>query len=146
MLCLESDLHGFKADPSARANDQDCRHGALAQKALAVRISRGVFPVQRLHACVNALTSVKPSIHAILDNFSIAHHRSGGTSEMARFVGTKVEFGADRDVQLAIVEVTNRQIASQLLKYFSEVQAHVRKPSCKRVRSPGARSRSVGRE
>ena len=29
--------------------------------------------------------------------FSIAHHRSQGTSEMARFVGTKVEFGADRD-------------------------------------------------
>jgi AraC-like DNA-binding protein len=29
--------------------------------------------------------------------FSIAHHRSGGTAEMARFVGTKVEFGADRD-------------------------------------------------
>ena len=30
-------------------------------------------------------------------HFSIAHHRSGDTSEMARFVGTKVEFGADRD-------------------------------------------------
>jgi AraC-like DNA-binding protein len=30
-------------------------------------------------------------------HFSIAHHRSGGTSEMARFVGTKVEFGADTD-------------------------------------------------
>ena len=30
-------------------------------------------------------------------HFSISHHRSGGTSEMARFVGTKVEFGADRD-------------------------------------------------
>jgi AraC-like DNA-binding protein len=30
-------------------------------------------------------------------HFSIAHHRSGGTPEMARFVGTKVEFGADRD-------------------------------------------------
>src|SRR5262249_11525768 len=29
--------------------------------------------------------------------FSIAHHRSEGTSDMARFVGTKVEFGADRD-------------------------------------------------
>jgi AraC-like DNA-binding protein len=29
--------------------------------------------------------------------FSIAHHRAGGTSEMARFVGTKVEFGADKD-------------------------------------------------
>jgi AraC-like DNA-binding protein len=30
-------------------------------------------------------------------HFSIAHHRSGGTSEMARFVGIKVEFGADTD-------------------------------------------------
>ena len=30
-------------------------------------------------------------------HFSIAHHRSGATSEMARFVGTKVEFGADTD-------------------------------------------------
>ena len=30
-------------------------------------------------------------------HFSIAHHRSGATSEMARFVGTKVEFGADAD-------------------------------------------------
>jgi len=30
-------------------------------------------------------------------HFSIAHHRSGANSEMARFVGTKVEFGADRD-------------------------------------------------
>jgi AraC-like DNA-binding protein len=30
-------------------------------------------------------------------HFSIAHHRSEGTSEMTRFVGTKVEFGADTD-------------------------------------------------
>ena len=30
-------------------------------------------------------------------HFSIAHHRSGGTSEMARFVGTNVQFGADTD-------------------------------------------------
>jgi AraC-like DNA-binding protein len=30
-------------------------------------------------------------------HFSIAHHRSEGIAEMARFVGTKVEFGADRD-------------------------------------------------
>ena len=29
--------------------------------------------------------------------FSIAHHRSGANSEMARFVGTKVEFGAHTD-------------------------------------------------
>jgi AraC-like DNA-binding protein len=30
-------------------------------------------------------------------HFSISHHRPGDNSEMARFVGTKVEFGADRD-------------------------------------------------
>jgi len=30
-------------------------------------------------------------------HFSIAHFRSEGISEMARFVGTKVEFGADKD-------------------------------------------------
>ena len=30
-------------------------------------------------------------------DFSIAHHRSEGTAEMSRFVGTKVEFGADTD-------------------------------------------------
>jgi Arabinose-binding domain of AraC transcription regulator, N-term len=30
-------------------------------------------------------------------HFSISHHRSDNTSEMARFVGTKVEFGAEAD-------------------------------------------------
>jgi AraC-like DNA-binding protein len=30
-------------------------------------------------------------------HFSFSHYRSEGTSEMARFVGTKVEFGADTD-------------------------------------------------
>jgi AraC-like DNA-binding protein len=30
-------------------------------------------------------------------HFSFFHHRSEGASEMARFVGTKVEFGADTD-------------------------------------------------
>jgi AraC-like DNA-binding protein len=30
-------------------------------------------------------------------HFAIAHHRSEGTSEMARFVGTKLEFDADED-------------------------------------------------
>jgi AraC-like DNA-binding protein len=30
-------------------------------------------------------------------HFSIAHYRSEGISEMTRFVGTKVEFGADKD-------------------------------------------------
>jgi hypothetical protein len=27
MPCLECGLHGLKADPSARADDEDCRHG-----------------------------------------------------------------------------------------------------------------------
>jgi hypothetical protein len=35
-------------------------------------------------------------------------------------------------MQLAVIEVTYRQIVPQLLKYFSEVQAFVRKPSRKR--------------
>src|SRR5262249_49630324 len=35
-------------------------------------------------------------------------------------------------MQLAVIEVTNCQIAPQLLKYFSEVQPFVRKLSCKR--------------
>jgi AraC-like DNA-binding protein len=30
-------------------------------------------------------------------HFSFSHYRSEGTSEMVRFVGTKVEFGADTD-------------------------------------------------
>jgi hypothetical protein len=30
-------------------------------------------------------------------HFSIAHDRSGNTAEMSRFVGTKVQFGSDRD-------------------------------------------------
>src|SRR5215475_433842 len=33
----------------------------------------------------------------IPQHFSISHHRSEAMPEMARFVGTKVEFGADRD-------------------------------------------------
>jgi AraC-like DNA-binding protein len=35
--------------------------------------------------------------HLVPQQFSIAHLRSGDTSEMTRFVGTKVEFGADAD-------------------------------------------------
>src|SRR6516165_4240179 len=35
-------------------------------------------------------------------------------------------------MQLGVIEVTNCQIAPQLLKYFSEVQSFVRKLSCKR--------------
>ena len=35
--------------------------------------------------------------HLVPQHFSMAHHRSGAISEMVRFVGTKVEFGADTD-------------------------------------------------
>ena len=35
--------------------------------------------------------------HLVPQHFWISHHRSGTNSEMARFVGTKVEFGADTD-------------------------------------------------
>ena len=35
--------------------------------------------------------------NVVPQHFSIAHHRSGSTSEMARFVGTEVGFGADAD-------------------------------------------------
>jgi hypothetical protein len=38
---------------------------AFVQWTPAVRIWLGVFPVQRLNACVNALKSLKPSSHAI---------------------------------------------------------------------------------
>jgi AraC-like DNA-binding protein len=40
---------------------------------------------------------VLTGLNLVPQHFSIAHHRSGGTSEMVRFVGTKVEFGADTD-------------------------------------------------
>ena len=39
-------------------------------------------------------------------HFWISHHRSEATSEMARFVGTKVEFGADTD-ELALNTTTH---------------------------------------
>src|SRR6516162_11611095 len=35
--------------------------------------------------------------NVVPQQFSVSHYRSEGTSEMARFVGTKVEFGADAD-------------------------------------------------
>jgi AraC-like DNA-binding protein len=40
---------------------------------------------------------VLTGLNLVPQYFSIAHHRSGDVSEMARFVGTKVEFGADAD-------------------------------------------------
>jgi hypothetical protein len=58
---------------------------AFVQWTPAVRIWLGVFPVQRLNACVNALKSLKPSSHAIfwrdlkVDNPSVVNtqHNQG---------------------------------------------------------------------
>jgi AraC-like DNA-binding protein len=57
-------------------------------------------------------------------HFSIAHYRSEGTAEMSRFVGTKVEFGADTDElalnsnarELPIIHADNH-LNDLLLKY-----------------------------
>jgi AraC-like DNA-binding protein len=40
---------------------------------------------------------VLTGLNLVPQHFSIAHHRSEGAAEMARFVGTKVEFGAETD-------------------------------------------------
>ena len=64
---------------------------------------------------------------------TIAHHRSGGTSEMARFVGTKVQFGADTDEfalnidarELPLIHSDNH-LNDLLLKYCESALAHRR--------------------
>jgi AraC-like DNA-binding protein len=66
--------------------------------------------------------------------FSIAHHRSRGTSEMARFVGTKVEFGADADGfalnaearELPVIHADNH-LNDLLLKYCESALADKRR-------------------
>jgi AraC-like DNA-binding protein len=57
-------------------------------------------------------------------HFSIAHYRTGNTAEMSRFVGTRIEFGADRDEfalniearELPVVHADNH-LNDLLLKY-----------------------------
>ena len=66
-------------------------------------------------------------------HFTIAHHRSGGTSEMTRFVGTKVQFGADTDEfalnidarELPLIHSDN-YLNDLLLKYCESTLAHRR--------------------
>jgi AraC-like DNA-binding protein len=63
--------------------------------------------------------------------FSIAHYRSGNTAEMSRFVGTKVEFGADRDEfalniearELPVIHADNH-LNDLLLKYCEAALAN----------------------
>src|SRR5262249_7947101 len=65
----------------------------------------------------------------------LARRFSGPALECMRECAHLMKAEQPRDlgyVQLAVIEVTNSQIAPQLLKYFSEVQPFVRKLSCKR--------------
>jgi AraC-like DNA-binding protein len=64
-------------------------------------------------------------------HFSIAHYRSGNTAEISRFVGTKVEFGADRDEfalniearELPVIHADN-YLNDLLLKYCEAALAN----------------------
>jgi AraC-like DNA-binding protein len=64
-------------------------------------------------------------------HFSIAHYRSGNTAEMSRFVGTKVEFGADTDEfalniearELPVIHADN-YLNDLLLKYCEAALAN----------------------
>jgi AraC-like DNA-binding protein len=66
-------------------------------------------------------------------HFSISHYRSQGTSEMARFVGTKVDFGADNDEfalqadarELPLIH-SDRRLNDLLLKYSEAALADIR--------------------
>ena len=66
-------------------------------------------------------------------HFAIAHFRSEGTSEMSRFVGTKVEFGAERDEfalnietrELPVIYADN-YLNDLLLKYCEAAVVHRR--------------------
>jgi AraC-like DNA-binding protein len=64
-------------------------------------------------------------------HFSIAHHRSGNTAEMSRFVGTKVVFGADTDEFALNIETralpvihADNYLNDLLLKYCEAVLAN----------------------
>ena len=66
-------------------------------------------------------------------HFWISHHRSGANSEMARFVGTKVEFGADADEFALNVDAralplihSDTYLNDLLLKYCEAALAHRR--------------------
>jgi AraC-like DNA-binding protein len=66
-------------------------------------------------------------------HFSFSHYRAQGTSEMARFVGTKVDFGADTDEfalhadarELPLVH-SDRRLNDLLLKYCEATLAEIK--------------------
>ena len=68
MSRLEGGLNGLKADPPARADDQDCRHGVLLPVArpcshtAAQPASNGSNPRARIAAVIPASTSPVPAV------------------------------------------------------------------------------------
>src|SRR5262245_19209543 len=74
-------------------------------------------------------------------HFSLAHHRSGATPDMPRFVGTTVEFGADRDEfalsanarELPLIHA-DAYLNNLLLKYCEAALA-VRRDNMSRLRT-----------
>src|SRR5262249_14177592 len=90
------------------------------------RAGSGIFPGRNVEeACY--------SINAGCSH--LARRLSGPALECMRECAHLIKPKQPRNLghmQLAVIEVTNRQIAPQLLKYFSEVQPFVRKLTCKR--------------
>ena len=58
-------------------------------------------------------------------HFSIAHHRSEGISEMARFVGTKVEFGGDEFDLNVEIKMTHRKEKWPVLRYRTSLTREI---------------------
>jgi hypothetical protein len=75
--------------------------------------------------------SVQSVANLVPQHFSIAHYRSEGTAEVSRFVGTKVEFGADTDEialnsnarELPVIHV-DPYLNNLLLKYCEAAPSH----------------------
>jgi Arabinose-binding domain of AraC transcription regulator, N-term len=90
------------------------RYSQITNEALVVRYQEGNRPIislsysgvprhsdrHQIEFCMFGVLRICRMLTGqklVPQHFSIAHHRSGANSEMARFVGTKVEFGADTD-------------------------------------------------
>ena len=76
----------------------------------------------------------------------LARRLSGPTLECMRECAYLLKTKQPRNLgymKLAVTKITNRQIVSQLLKYFSEVQFFIRKLSCKRPLAHPPRPRAT---
>jgi AraC-like DNA-binding protein len=88
----------------SRVTNEALVFGYREGNRLTVNLSYSGVPrhsdIHQIEFCMFALLRtcrVLTGHNLVPQHFSICHHRSEGASEMARFVGTKVEFGADAD-------------------------------------------------